>query len=105
MDRRAFIVGGTAVMVAPLTGEAQQARKAARIGFLSPSSLADPRTRSFVEAFRQGLWELGWVEGQNVTIEYRWAEERTDRLPHLARELARNHVDVLVASTSPAVQS
>ena len=89
----------------PLETEAQQARRASRIGLLSPSSLSDPRTRAFVEAFRQGLRDLGWVEGQNMTIEYRWAEERTERLPELARDLARLKVDVVVAATSPAVQA
>jgi putative ABC transport system substrate-binding protein len=93
------------LLAVPIAPDAQQARMATRIGFLSPSSLSDPRTRTFVEAFNQGLLELGWVEGQNMTIEYRWAEERTERLPDLARDLARLKVDVVVASTSPAVQA
>src|SRR5687768_11045986 len=102
----AIIVGiaaGFAFM--PPGSEAQQAGKATRIGFLSPSSLSDLRTRTFVEAFRQGLRELGWVEGQNITIEYRWAEDRTDRLRDLARDLARANVELIVAATSPAVQA
>ena len=106
MDRRAFLgslAGG--LLAAPLVAGAQPAGKVPRIGFLSPSSLSDPRTTLFVEAFRQGLRDLGWVEGQNVTIEYRWAEESTARLPDLARDLARLKVDVVVAATSPAVQA
>ncbi len=102
----AIIVGiaaGFAFM--PLGSEAQQAGKVSRIGFLSPSSLSDSRTRSFVEAFRQGLRDVGWVEGQNITIEYRWAEDRTDRLRDLARDLARANVELVVAATSPAVQA
>ena len=75
------------------------------MGFLSPSSLADPRTQTFVEAFRRGLRDVGWVEGQNVAIDYRWAEEKTARLPDLARELVSLKVDVVVAATSPAVQA
>ena len=106
MHRRAFLAGtGAVLLTAPLVAHAQPAGKATHIGFLSPSSLHDPRTQTFVEAFRQGLRDLGWVEGQNMTIEYRWAEERTERLPDLARDLARLKVDVIVASTSPAVQA
>ncbi|HEY3067878.1 MAG TPA: ABC transporter substrate-binding protein [Methylomirabilota bacterium] len=94
-----------ALAFTPLGIEAQQTRRIARIGFLSPSSPSDPRTRTFVEAFREGLRDLGWVEGENVTIEYRWAQERTERLLDLARELVRLNVDVVVAATSPAVQA
>ena len=87
--RRVLLISLAGVIAAPIAAAAQPAKKIARIGFLSPSSLSDPRTRSFVEAFRQGLRDLGWVEGQNVTIEYRWAEERTERLAELAGDLAR----------------
>ena len=103
--RRVLLISLAGVITAPLAAAAQPAKKIARIGFLSPSSLSDPRTRSFVEAFRQGLRDLGWVEGQNVTIEYRWAEERTERLAELAGDLARLNIDVLVAATSPAIQA
>jgi putative ABC transport system substrate-binding protein len=58
------------LILAPPAAEGQQAEKVARIGFLSPSSLSDPRTQTFVEAFRQGLRDRGWIPGQNVTIEY-----------------------------------
>ena len=105
MSRRAFIKGLAAfIPLAPLAAEAQQAAKISRIGFLSPSSPSDPRTQRFREAFRQGLRELGWVEGQNIAIEYRWAEERTERLADLARELVSLKVDVIVAATTPAIQ-
>ena len=102
-----MVIAGFVVALAciPPGTEAQPPKKPPRIGFLSPSSLADPRTRTFVEAFRQGLRDLGWSEGQNVTIEYRWAEENTARLPDLARDLAGLKVDVIVAATSPAVQA
>ena len=106
MDRRAFLgTMASGLLAAPLAVEAQQAGRVTHIGFLSPRSLSDPRTRTFVETFRQGLRELGWVEDQNMTIEYRWAEEKTERLPDLARDLVRLKVDVVVASTSPAVQA
>jgi putative ABC transport system substrate-binding protein len=101
MNRRAFISGTLAFLAAPLAAEAQQAAKVPRIGYLSTgSSTANP----FLEAFRQGLREAGWVEGQNVRIEYRWAEGRFDRLPALATELVRLKVDVIVAApTASAV--
>src|SRR5262249_16760079 len=90
-----------ALLAAPFTAEAQPAAKVPRIGYLSTgSSTANP----FLEAFRQGLREAGWVEGQNVRIEYRWAEGRFDRLPALATELVRLKVDVIVAApTASAV--
>jgi ABC-type uncharacterized transport system substrate-binding protein len=101
----AVVVGlAAALAFLPFGVEGQLTRKV-HIGFLSPSSLTDPRTRAFVEAFRQGLSELGWVEGQNMTIKYRWAEEKTERLSDPARDLARLQVEVVVASTSPAVRA
>ena len=71
--------------------------------FSIPSSPSDPRTHRFLEAFKQGLHELGWREAQNITIEYRWAEEKTERLPDLARQLVSLRVDVIVAATTPAI--
>jgi ABC-type uncharacterized transport system substrate-binding protein len=99
MDRRAFLAGAAALLPVPLAAEAQPVGKVWRIGYLSSSSAtANP------EAFRQGLRELGWVEGQNIAIDYRFAEDRFDRLPELAAELVRLKVDVIVAGpTQPAV--
>jgi putative tryptophan/tyrosine transport system substrate-binding protein len=79
---------------------AQQPKKVSRIGFLSvtsPSTISD-RT----EAFRQGLRELGYVEGKNIVIEWRWAEGKLDRLPDLAAEIVHLKVDIIV-SPGPAV--
>ena len=73
--------------------------KIPRIGYLSPNSPATNPAR--IEAFRQGLHELGYVEGKNIFIEYRYAEGKLDRLPALAAELARLKVDVIV-TTSPS---
>jgi ABC-type uncharacterized transport system substrate-binding protein len=102
--RREFIalVGATAVAW-PLAAHAQTPRKLARIGYLSPGN----RTVSahLVEAFLQGLRELDYVEGQNFAMEYRWGEGRQERLPELAVELVRLELDVLVATTSAAVQA
>ena len=71
-----------AVLVVPLAAEAQETGKVARIGVLSSGSPPDP----FVEAFKQGLRDLGYVEGRNISIEYRWAEGRNERLPGLATQ-------------------
>jgi putative ABC transport system substrate-binding protein len=96
MDRRAFIVSITGSLIAaPLAAEAQQAGKVPRIGFLSLTSPSDRPL--LLDAFRQRLRELGWVEGKNIVIDYRYAEDRVDRLPDLAAELVRLKVDVIVS--------
>ena len=95
MERRAFIgtlTGG--FLAAPLAADAQQTGKVPRIGFLSLTSPSDRPL--LLDAFRQGLRELGWVEGQNMVIDYRYAEGRDDRLPDLAAELVRLKVDLIV---------
>ena len=74
--------------------EAQQPAKVPRIGYLGAASLAAIPKR--IEAFRQGLHDLGYVEGKNIVIEYRWAEGKVDRLPALAAELVRLNVNVIV---------
>ena len=77
-------------------GQAQQPRKVPRIGYLSANSLSASPAR--IEAFRQGLRELGYVEGKNIIIEWRSAEGKLDRLPALAAELVRLKVDVIVTN-------
>jgi putative ABC transport system substrate-binding protein len=104
IERRAFIAGAASVLAAPLAAGAQQATKVPRIGYLgngNPTTPASPQ----LEAFRQGLRELGYIEGQTVTIEYRWAEGNVDRLPALAAELVRLKVDVIVLSGTPAIRA
>ncbi len=95
----------SAILSPPLTTAAQQPPRVHRIGFLSLSSLSDPRTQRIFEAFRQGLRELGYLEGQNTAIESRWAEAKYDRLPGLAAELVRLKVDVIVTAGVPAIQA
>ena len=102
MNRRAFVAGLGAVLTAPLVVEAQEGRKAPRIGFLSAGSLTAPRTRTYVEAFRQALRELGYVEGSSISVEFRSAEENYERLPALAEELVRLNPSVIVVNTVPA---
>jgi putative ABC transport system substrate-binding protein len=98
MKRRAFLsVMAGGLLAAPLAAEAQRARKVYRIGFLWDTPAVWPHA---LEAFRQGLRDLGWVEGQNIVIEYRWTEGRFDRLPSLVEELVRLKVDLIVAPTS-----
>jgi len=87
-------------LAAPLAADAQQAGKVRRIGYLDQGSAA--RNMPFLKAFRQGLRDLGWVEGQNVALEVRYAEGKTDQLPALAAELVRLKVDLIVTSTTPA---
>ena len=98
MRRREFItlLGGAAAAW-PLVARAQQAGKIYRIGFLwdSPDAFLDA-----LEAFRQGLRDLGYVEGRNIAIEYRWAEGKPERMRELAEELVRLKVDVIVAPSS-----
>src|SRR5262247_4093953 len=85
---------------APLAVEAQQAGKIYRMGYLySGSATSSPRGP---EAFREGLRELGWVEGRNIVIDYRFADGRFDRLPDLAAELVRLKVNVIAAIATPA---
>jgi len=91
------------LLIAPLTAEPQQVRKVPRIGILWPFSptIASP----FADAFRKGLDGLGYVEGQTIALEERWAEGRFDRLPSLAAELVRLNVDVFVAVSTPAARA
>ena len=95
MDRRAFLAGAIAFSAAPLTVSAQQASKVYRIGYLT--YLGCPLRPEIMASFRQGLRELGYVEGQNIIIECRGAPGAPDRLPGFVAELVRLKVDVLVA--------
>src|SRR6516165_260876 len=101
MKRRAFItlLGGAAAW--PLAAHAQQTARLPTIGFLGSATLLVESQR--VAAFVQRLRQLGWIENRNVAIEYRWAEGRTERFTELAAEFAGLKVDLIVASTTPAV--
>ena len=89
------ILVAVVLLAVGVIAEAQQPKKVPRIGFLGGASPAALSAR--IEAFRQGLRELGYVEGKNIVIEWRYAEEgKLDRLPELAAELVRLKVDVIV---------
>jgi putative tryptophan/tyrosine transport system substrate-binding protein len=82
--------------------EAQQTRTVPLIAFLTTGSAASSARN--IDAFRQGLRELGYVEGKNINIEYKYADGRSERLPELAKELVRLKVDILVVSSSTAAR-
>jgi len=100
MDRRTFLAGAGAVLLAaPLAAQAQQPGKVPRIGFLFYGA---PGPSPELDAFRKGLRDLGYIDGQSITIEYRFANGRVGRLPELAAELVRLEVDVIVTPGTPA---
>jgi putative ABC transport system substrate-binding protein len=102
MERRTFLgVIASGLLAAPLAAEGQPAGKAWRIGFVRGS--APPAAE--VEAFRQGLRELGYVEGKNLDILFRWAEGRDERLPSLVAELIQLNVDLIVSSAPAATRA
>jgi putative ABC transport system substrate-binding protein len=95
MDRRAFIVMvGASVLATSIDARAQQAVKAARIGYLAGNLATGP---AFSDAFRQGLRDLGYVEGRDVVIEFQDAQGKAERLPALAAELVARKVDIILA--------
>ncbi len=104
ISRRAFlgsVAGG--LLTAPVGTEAQQPGKVYRVGILT-NKASDPAEARLWQAFRSGLRERGWIEGQNILIEFRAAEGNTARLPELAAELVRLKVDLIVARASIFVQ-
>jgi putative ABC transport system substrate-binding protein len=102
MKRRAFItiIGGAAAW--PLASHAQQAGKLPTIGFLAANSSMESQR---VAAFVQRLRELGWIDGRNLAIEYRWAEGRNERYAESAAEFVRLKVDVIVTIATPATRA
>src|SRR5437867_5247312 len=103
IDRRTFVTTLSVVFLTRLAAEAQQQTNIPKVGhlFVQPYSA----TGHLREAFRQGLRELGYVEGQNISIEFRNAEGRPERLSELASELVRLKVDVIVAAPNAAIQA
>jgi putative ABC transport system substrate-binding protein len=99
IDRRAFVAGSISLLAAPLAAQAQTAQKVHRIGILSPS----PAYSGRIEAIRQGLRVLGYVEGRNLAIERRDARAEAE-LPALAAELVRLGVDLIVTGGSASIR-
>jgi putative tryptophan/tyrosine transport system substrate-binding protein len=91
----------TLLLALCVPAEAQQPAKVARIGYLSLAAKASPRDEAFVKQLR----DLGWVDGQNIAIEYRWAASRAENLPTLADELVGTKVDIIAAAATPAVHA
>jgi ABC-type uncharacterized transport system substrate-binding protein len=103
IDRRTFLAGtGAVLLAAPLAADAQQARRVWRLGFLAPGF---PQDFSRSPVLMQTLQELGYVENQNLLVERRFAEGKTDRLPVMAAELVQLKVDVIFVISTPGVRA
>jgi putative ABC transport system substrate-binding protein len=105
MRRREFItlLGGAAAC--PFAARAQQPAKVPRIGYIVTGSLESPQYRRTVDGFRQGLSQLGYVEGRNIAIEFREAHGQIERFSMLVTELVRSDVDLIVAPNTPAARA
>jgi putative ABC transport system substrate-binding protein len=100
MERRAFVLATAGcLLAAPLAAAGQPVGKVWRIGRLSPS--LRETDAPLLDAFRKGMREFGWIDGQTFTVEDRFAEGRSERLPTLAADLVRQHVDVILAGSVP----
>jgi len=106
MRRREFItlVGGAATTW-PLAARAQQPDRTRRIGVLMGFAESDPAAQSYVAAFRDALAKLGWAEGSNLQIEFRWGAADTDRIKTLAKELVDLRPDVIFDQTTPVTSA
>ena len=100
IERRDFLIASGALLAAPFASEAQPTAKVARVGYLA--NFPPTAAPHLHKAFLQGLRDLGYVEGRNLVIEYRFAEGRIERFPALAAELVALKVDVLIAPPTPA---
>src|SRR5262252_7460356 len=96
-----LLIVALALVATGAAAQAQQPKKVPRIGCLYATSLSSTR----IKAFRQGLRELGYVDGENITIEWRSAEGEYDRLPRFAAELVRLKVDIIITGGAPAVRA
>lgn len=100
---RLLLLLALGLLVVPLAVKAQSSTKVPRIGYLAVGTLASHER--LLDAFKQGLRDLGWLEGQTIAIEYRWVEGQMDRLPALAAELVRLPVDLIVTTSTPVSQA
>src|SRR5215475_883407 len=97
-DRRRFVTGVGLLLASPVVAHAQPAGRVPRVGYLFYCSPGPSRE---IDAFRQGLREVGYIEGQSIAVEYRFASGQVERYPGLAAELVRMNVDVIVAPATP----
>ncbi len=102
MDRRAFLFTLAGGLAAPRAAGAQASPKVPKVGYLSIGSASDPRRAALLGAFKQGLRDVGYVEGKSLLVEIRFDEGDYNRLPDLAVELARLKVDIILAYATPA---
>jgi putative tryptophan/tyrosine transport system substrate-binding protein len=102
VDRRTFLSALPGLLATPLAAEAQQAGKVPRVAFLTTTM---PGSSPTTDAFRQGLRDLGYVEGQNIIIEWRWGHGSTERFPQFAAEVVKLNVDLIVAANDAAGQA
>src|SRR5215472_18592139 len=102
MRRREFITLVGTIAAWPLAARAQQGERLRRIGVLTPFTEGDQETKAWLTAFQEGLQQLGWAQGRNVSIDYRWTE---DRLQINATELVKMAPDVLFAAATPALEA
>jgi ABC-type uncharacterized transport system substrate-binding protein len=103
MKRKVTVLTLCAMFLALCVSEAQQPKKVPRIGYLTTSFASEVKGR--VDAFRQGLRDLGYLEGKSIIIEYRYAEGKSDRLPALATELIDSNVDIIVTHGFPPARA
>jgi len=101
--RRRFVAALSGAVAWPLAARAQQAERTRRIGALMNAPENDPDARSASEVFRQGLHELGWSEGRNLQIDYRWGGGDVGRIKVFAKELIDLLPDVIVGHTTPSI--
>src|SRR5687767_6851368 len=100
MTKRIILFALCSLLLAPCSAaEAQQAGKVPRIGFLDSSTASGSAV--LIDAFRQELSKLGWIEGKNITVEYRFGEQKPERVPELAADLVRLKVDLIVVPGTP----
>ena len=103
MKRRTFIAGLGSAVVLPLAARAQQDERIRRIGVLLPTAADDPESLARVGAFLQGVQELGWTDGRNVRIEYRWGSGNAERIQKSAAELVALAPDVILVNGTSAM--
>jgi putative tryptophan/tyrosine transport system substrate-binding protein len=102
MKRREFIAGLGSAVASPVVARAQQGERVRRIGVMNARPETDSEAQVWDTAFRKRLNELGWIEGRNIRIDYRWGSGSVDRMPMLAKELIEQNPEVLLAVTTPA---